>query len=191
MSETPRPPTLSEDDRFALAARADATERTNRPRWLIGVAGVLLAIAMAYLLFAFGARGAAENSRRQAASQVRTIKGLLQQIEALESAEPSANAAVPIGERLPDLLSRMESIARRAGLTDALPIPRETPSENGALRSVKYEYTMRDPRIAPLLRFVEYAQADVPALRVQSILIKPNRDRWEMTVAFLRWDRGA
>jgi len=195
VSDPPRASTataapIDEDDRYALVARAQSAERSNRPRWMVVGATLLLIAAGLYALVGQTARSAAERDRRNAASQLRTVRAELAKIETLRGTPVDANAPVPIGERLPTLLSGLAGVARRSGLSNELPVPAERDYATfGSIVGTRYDYTIFDPDAGALLRFLDAAVEETPALLIHSVSFRPQNDRWQMSVSFLRWER--
>ncbi|MEO0482537.1 MAG: hypothetical protein AAF138_02855 [Planctomycetota bacterium] len=190
MSEQPAVISMDEDERYALAARAQSAEQSNRPRWMVIGAVVLLIVAGVYALTAQASRAGAERDRRNAASQLRAVRAELAKIETLRNTPIDANAPVPIGERLPNLLSGLASAARRSGIGAELPVPAERDHATfGSLVGKRYDYTIFDPDVGALLRFLAAAVEETPALLIHSVSLRPQNDRWQMIVSFLRWER--
>ena len=191
MSEPVR---IDEDARYALAAGALAAERRNRPRWMVQAAALLLAIAGVALIIGLSSKQAADRAARDAATAVGEVSRAVAELDRLK-AQGDEGGPVLVGDRLPTLLSTMESLARRAGIEERLPTPRERAGDTatGAIAK-RYEYTLTGPELDRLLRFVDLARSQIDAMQVYSLRLRivrtrEARDAWEMNVVFQRWER--
>ncbi len=179
--------TLSEDARFELAGAAAAAERRNRPTALLVAALLVLAIGAGALVSSLGARASAGRAMRLEQTREEQVVRLAAQFEAIDRQrqDSGADTFAPI----PDVLSRIETAARDAGLADRPPIPRQSSERSEDLTKRDYAYTMRDASLDKLLKWVELSTQTVPGLRVSSIELRPEQRTWQVTVTFSRWER--
>lgn len=185
---------LDEDGRYALAAGAQATARRNRPRWMVQLASLVLAVAGIVLIIGLGAQGKAQARAERETRSMQEIRDAIEQLDVLSNAQDDGGAAL-IGDFLPNLLSTMETLARRAGIEERLPTPRErtTDTAPGAVAK-RYEYTLTSVHLDRLLEFVQLATDRIDAMQVYSLRLRitPGRQQdsaWELNVVFQRWER--
>jgi len=185
---------LTEDDRYEIAARAEAGARANRPTHLVLIAGLALFVAAAAAGLGWRADSGAAQSLRIKSNELVTINersavlaGLVQQ--QVESPQDDRNAPIS------DMLSRLENAAREAGL-DTLPgVPRTENESFQNARRVNYRYSsrdrnqVRDQSLEKLLTWVSLATERIPGLYVRHISLKPQQNAWLMDVTFARYER--
>lgn len=185
---------LSEDVRLGLSVAAASRERASRPRALVLASLLVLVIAVV-------AAGAGLASRAKARRELANWTQIDAQSEALakEYAELDSRARAAgeqqTGRRIPDLFSKMEALATRAGMKDKPLPPRETTSPSRAgvtIRETTYE-NLRDPSIKAMLEWVHLATADpvsrLPGLEVSSLRLQAEQTGWVMRVVFRRWEK--
>ncbi|MEM9372161.1 MAG: hypothetical protein AAGA55_00830 [Planctomycetota bacterium] len=185
---------MTPDDRYEIAARAEAGERSNRPIHLVFLAGTVLAIALFAAAMAWRSDASAANDlRRQSAElamiQARstTLAGLLQ--EQVEAPENDQNAPIP------DMRSRLRNAAQEAGLDTIPGVPATERESFQNARRVNYRYStrdrnqVRDPSLEKMLNWVSIATERIPGLHVRQISLKPQANSWMMEVTFARYER--
>lgn len=179
--------TLSEDARYELAGAAAAAERRNRPTALLVAALLVLAIGAGALVSSLSARASAGRAMRLEQTREEQVVRLAAQFDSIERQrqDSGTDTFAPI----PDLLSRIETAARDAGLSDRPPIPGQRSERSEDLTRRDYTYTMRDASLDRLLRWVELSTQTVPGLQVSSIELRPEQRTWQVTVTFSRWER--
>ena len=179
--------TLSEEVRFELAGAAAAAERRNRPTVLLVAALLVLAIGAGALVSSLSALGSAGRAMRLEQTREERVVRLAAQFEAVERQrqDSGADTFAPI----PDLLSRIEAAARDAGLADRPPIPNQRSERSEDLTRRDYTYTMRDPSLDKILKWVDLSTQAVPGTQVSSIELRPEQRNWQVTVTFSRWER--
>ena len=185
---------LDEDGRYALAAGAQATARRNKPRWMVQLATLTLAIAGIVLIIGIGAQGKAKAQAQRETRSMQEIRDAIDELDVLSATQDDGGPTL-IGDFLPNLLSTMETLARRAGIEDRLPTPRESTSDTapGAVAK-RYDYTLTSVHLDRLLEFVQLATERIDAMQVYSLRLRITRGRqqdgaWELNVVFQRWER--
>ena len=185
---------LSDDDRYEIAARADAGERSNRPTHLVFFGGLVLGVALLAAAIAWRADGAAANDLRRKSNELATIKERSQTLADLVQRQveaPTNDEYAPI----PDMLSRLQNAAREAGLETLPEVPRTENESFQNARRVNYRYSsrdrsqVRDPSLEKMLSWVSIATERIPGLYVRQISLKPQANSWLMEVTFSRYER--
>jgi hypothetical protein len=180
---------LSADDRYELATRAQNQHRLNSPRHLIMLGLLLLVIALVVLGVAWQTQSAAIDKNERAARDLVKIENLITEIRALELAQADSTLEMNF-EPLPDILSTLESIARRAQLESELGLPRNAgsrPEGNAILKT--YPYTISDPSLEHLLDWVKISEQEIPGLQVRELSIQPRNQLWTLSVVLARYER--
>lgn len=180
-------PGLSPEDRLEIARAAALAERRNRPRALVALSAALLVLAGGSVALGLGARrtasGTLENERRTLGE----VRAKVARLEALERAAPEART--PAGAPIPDLISRVERAAQRAGVTQGPLTPNERSEPRGAYTLKLYGYEVTDRSIDALLEWTRGSCAAVPGLEVYSLKLSPVPNAgWSMSVQYSRWE---
>jgi len=183
----------AEEARFALAAEGARAERRNRPRHLVLMAGVLLSIAIAYLMTSWSAAGAAREraaSARSTAQDALLTAARLQRVMQAEAGDGGPQASEPASL----VLSSVELAGTKAGLANPVPPPAtQIPLKPQGLgtQQLRWSYAVSDASLTALLAWVEGAAADVPGLEVHALTLtpEPQNNRWGLKVTFARWER--
>lgn len=186
------PERLSPDDRFEQAAAAEADARRNRPVQLVVLAGVVLAISVAWLILSMRSHAAAETSLDRDRRQTDRLAQRAGDIEllSLRLAGGADENSVVVPAVPP--LSQFERLAEESGLyqNQNFPNPREqrpSTQAEGVVRAV-YTYDIRDASIARLLRFVELATTRINGMALDDIQLTPDRTAWRLRVTFVRFE---
>lgn len=181
---------VSEDARLELAMAASARERGSRPLGLVVLAGLVLAgcigLAAWGLVSRASARAAAE---RRGLERVR-VEQLMNEIQSLEQ-QRAASGVDSVGQRIPDMLSRVERLAQEAGLKDKLAAPREgterKPSGNVEL---KYTYdNVKDASLPAILEWVSLVPGRIPGTDVWEVKLDADPNQWTARVVFRRVEK--
>lgn len=180
---------LTPDDRYELATRAQSQHRLNSPRHLIMLGLLLLVVSLIVLGVAWQTRASAIDSNEKAARDLVRIENLIEEIGALRAAQASSSTQ-DLFEPLPDILSTLQALGRRAELQNDVGIPRNPGSRtegNAVLKT--YPYSINDPSLGHMLDWVKLAEQEIPGLQVREIEIQPRNQAWSMSVVLARYER--
>ncbi len=186
MSDTRR---LSDDDRYSLAARAEAGARANRPTHLVAIAGLALLLCLVVAGFAWRADSAAARSLRRESFTLDNIR-----VRADRLAELRADlASAPTDDRyrpIPDILSRMSNLATEAGMTGTVPVPTTGTNLFQESRRLTYQYrNLRVDSLDAVIRWVNLCTERIPGLHPTGIKITPQANAWQVDIMFARFER--
>jgi hypothetical protein len=179
-----------DDLRFEMAVQAASRERRNRPVALVVLAAAALLVTGIAALIGTASRAAAAHEYQNQLEIQARVEGMLSQLAVLKNAE-AASTSGAAHEAIPFLLTKMEDLAARAGLSKPSP-PAERPEPRpGGIVVKQYVYTnIRADSLTPLLEWVRLAVAEVPGLELYQITtLKPEPAGWNMSVSFRRWER--
>jgi hypothetical protein len=179
-------------DRFELASRAASTERSTRPRHWILLAGLLLVVALGTLVFAV--RSSVEASDRLERQQS-IFTQTLESVGRMKALQAAASSGGPrLSEPSTQVLSRIERAGIDAGLADPVKLPRDTRKDAarpGAVAlATRWTYEVRDPNLPVILAWLEACTRTVPGLEVQSVVVRPEANVWQVTAVFVKWERA-
>ncbi|MEM1330784.1 MAG: hypothetical protein AAGG07_09510 [Planctomycetota bacterium] len=195
-----RIPTMTDraETRDELAAAASASAARNTPRALPVLAAFVFLACAIYLGLQLGARGDAEDRLGSSTARATTIEGLISQIEEAR-ASGDAGSGPGLGDPIPDLLSRLSSLAERNGVT--LGSPRERNVRSADVTELRVTYDARDQQFEGLYAWIESALDTIPGLKVYSVRLSPGRvprraaqgspTGWDATVTFVRLERSS
>jgi hypothetical protein len=193
MLDSATSPSAAEESRLELAVAAADAERANRPRWIVALGIVLLAIAIVFTLFQVSSR-TAELIRVQV-ERDRTAK-----VENLKADLDRENARLVARGTKPDprMGAKIEATAVRAGVLLASPV---TDSAAAGLASVgmkQVTYRAHAVNQDPLsiLNWLRIAQEepDTAGLELLEVKLTPgagtptNSPGWNVDVQFTRWE---
>lgn len=177
---------LSEEDRYELAAAANAAERSNRPLALLVFAIVLVGASFLFMLFSMGSRAAASTDVANQRLRLSEVQRYAAQIESLraraDEGGPGAGAT-PI----PNILSSFRQYGLEAGIDPGL--PDESREVQPGMQRLEYAFDIKSPDLAPALRFIRLAQDRIPGLETRQIRVRPLANDWHVEVTFSRWER--
>ena len=178
-----------EDRRYALVALAAQRERAMRSRALLvlgGLAVVAALVALGLGLLAQRRAGAALSAENRRALSVITVAD---QLRLLDQRDTSGTDAL-VGEPITNLYSRVQELARRAGLVSDIRLPGETQVGQGSgVRRMAYRYLTNDPSLEHIMRWVSLVTTEIPQMHVRSIKLSPLAGGWSIEVSFSRWER--
>lgn len=177
---------MSDEDRYELAAAANAAERSNRPLAFLVFSLVFVGASAIFLLVSVGAQASANTSVVNERSRLAKVQQYAQQIESLQarSAESGAGAgAAPII----DILQRFRQYANEAGIDPGL--PNESRETRPNMQRREFAYDIKSPRLTPALQFIRIALDRIPGLEVRQIRVRPLANDWHVEVTFSRWER--
>lgn len=186
MSDTQR---LSDDDRYSLAARADAGARANRPTHLVAIGALALLLCLTVAAFAWRADASAAKLLRRESFTLDSIR-----IRADRLAELRADlAAAPTDDRyrpVPDILSRMSNLATEAGITGSIAVPTTGTNLFQESRRLTYQYrNLRVDSLESVVRWVNLCIERIPGLHPTGIKITPQANAWQVDIMFARFER--
>ncbi len=186
MSENGRA-TLSEEARLAMFRRAGEAERSNRPRWMILLAGLVFAGAVGYALLGWLERSDAIDTLRSAQGIDASLTLVLDEIVALR--EPPETGDIGPFPPLSTPQTEIQRLATRAGLDTLEPPTARESQVNERISRRTYQYTgVPHPSPTGLLRWLDSVERGILGMRVEWFDLKPNRarDGWELSVRFSR-----
>lgn len=186
---------LSDDDRYQLAARAEAGTRANRPTHLVLLAGVVLIASVLGAAYGYRADRTAAKQLERTSTELALIKDRSERLATLV-AETSDPNATDLNGPIPEIFSRLGNLAREAGL-ETIPAVPQTDNESFAnARRVNYKYEngrgrvpIRDPSLEKMLTWVSLVTERIPGMHVRHISLTPQANSWMMEVTFARFER--
>ncbi|MEO1717655.1 MAG: hypothetical protein AAFR76_11140 [Planctomycetota bacterium] len=188
--ESPSP--LTDEARLRMFRRASDAERSNRPRWMVMLAGLIFAAALVYALLGWFDRRDALDALRGARAGDSNLTLVLSEIERLR--EPPETGDMGPFPPLDTPQTELQRLATRAGL-DTLDPPTARESEvNERISRRTFTYrSVRHPSPEGLLRWLDSVERGIIGMRVQYIDLKPNRarDGWELSVTFSRLETSS
>lgn len=188
---TPRP--MSEEARLQIAVVAGATERSNRPRFLLVLAALALAGASVYAFLQFRDLSDARATLRAVQVTEARVEQLREQLLAAQSRSKDDGLA-------PDPLTaqKLQQLATQVGLPSSVRLGTSQSSANapGYVRR-QYNANFRAPDIGPVLDWVQQAtgpnSVGLSGVELRSILLRPLRTNqtggWDVKVEFTRLER--
>lgn len=186
---------MSEESRLQVAVVAGATERSNRPRFMLILAGLLLLGAAGYAGVQAQALGAAR-------AQVRSQENRAQQINALVAELRAAHAqqqldALPRDVQTTDKLQRL---GRYLGLPETLAINERGESAGAAgFTNRIYSANFTAPDAGAVLEWLVAATGEntfgISGVQVRSVRLRPQHNNsaggWAVEVVLSRIERGS
>jgi hypothetical protein len=178
-------------DQLALAAAR--TQRRNQPRaWLvIGVVAVMATFV--YAAMGLRARAAASETLSAVQSDDAKIRTALAKLKALQDAGGASGQGARTDHSSSEhALSTIIALAREAGLENPLGATTPNTSEPGRAQGwsqTTYLYTVKDPSIDAILRWMELVQQRLPAMGINKLTVRPEPTVWSVTVEFARWTK--
>jgi len=179
---------IDPDDRFAVAAAADAAARGNRPRLLVLLAGVVVAASTLFLLTAFTSYRAAKGELEAGRAQLERVRELAVEHRRWQLAAEAGAGGEIVCDPNPALISTIRNKAIALGLDPDLPDDRS--EERGGIRERTLQYELTSTSLEDLLTFVERVRDDIGCMSVYKLDLTPRRTAWEMEVGFKRLVRA-
>lgn len=184
--------TMTDEARLAMFRRAGESERGNRPRWMVMLAGVILAVAAGYALLGWLDRGDAIDTLRSARASDANLSLVLGEIESLRQPLDTGDIGPFPPLNTPQTL--LQRLATQAGL-DTLDPPTARENEvSDRISRRTYQYgSVRHPSPEGLLRWLDSVERGIMGMRVEYLDLRPNRARngWELTVTFSRLETSS
>lgn len=185
---------LSEESRLQVAVVAGATERSNRPRFLLVLGAILLAAALVYTGVQAQALGSARAEIRRQEEKVRKIDALVAELR-------TAHAAQQLDALPPDPLTtnKLENLGKSLGLPQSLRITEQGVSA-GAPGFTKRTYTanFNTPDVGYVLEWLVQATGEntvgLTGIEINQIRLRPqhnNNSGWNVEVILARIERGS
>ena len=182
-------PPMTDDERYEMTAAAEASLRHNRPRHLVVLGALVLAVGAVALLAAFSSKTSTDEKLASAQAELAKIRQLNADLEFVRTTARERPQDEDIYRTPPDFRSRLERLAEQAGLADSPPIPQQRSiSVNGGQR-VEWPYLVNDKSLGALLKWVRLAIEEIPGTFPHSIEITPQGEGWRMRVTFARYER--
>lgn len=184
--------TMTDEARLHMFRRAGETERRNRPRWMILLAGLLLAATVGYALLGWLDRRDAVDSLRSARGADSSLTLVLDEITTLSQPLEAGDLGPFPPLTTPQTL--LQQLATRAGL-DTLDPPTARESEvNDRISRRTFQYgSVTHPSPEGLLRWLDEVERGIMGMRVEFVDLRPNRARngWELSVRFSRLETSS
>lgn len=176
-----------DDLRATLAAQASRAEQRNRPRALLLIAAIVL---VGGVWFAWSGYARHVEAEDRAGAAQRFSDSVLKAAGKLQSLE--SQGVVQAREPMSQLFSRIEAMGGTAKLKNRVPIgaSQTRPERTLGWNQVKTTYTIRDPQLPAVLKWIDLVVADIPGMEVHSITIRPEASDWVVIVVFSRWERA-
>lgn len=191
MSALDRTGDAGEEARFAAAMQAASAERRNNPRYLIVIAGVVLALSLLWLFSSWSAWSSAKGALVKQQRDRETITRNVADLRALKALQGS-DSGPRLAEQEGAIRSRLRDIGRAAGLKEENITPKSVKRDQrkdlgSVLLTASFE--ARDESMGPLLAWLDRATTEMPGLEVYKISIRPEAQKWLMQVTFSRWEK--
>lgn len=182
---------MMEAERHELAAGASRAERQNRPRYLIAMALLLLAVAAIYLVSSVAAwRSASKEYTAQRRNAEHAVERSARFRDLEEQARRARPVAVSSGQDARELIV---NAGPKAGLKNSVPVPRKVGDRAGPGGVAVQKYIsngVQDESLEALVRWMETAGRDVPGLEVYTLKVKPVANAWSVDVTFAKREVG-
>jgi hypothetical protein len=168
---------------------ASAQEKRNRPVALPLMAAVVLVASLIFAVYSLSARNEAMRARAKGMSDEVAVKQMAEEWDALLRQERDA-PGLGLGDKMPNLLSRMENLAREAGLKATPANPRTSPDSRPGIVVTTYSYAaVKDASLVALMEWVRKA-TEIPGMEVTELKLKAEPTDWTVDVTFRRWERA-
>lgn len=181
---------ISEDARLELAMAAASRERWSRPRGLVVLAGLVLVGALVAAGSGLMSRASARSTAEARARDRVRVEQLLAELQKLDE-QRALQGNEQAGQRIPDILSRVERLATEGGIKEKLQAPREG-TERRPSGNVELTYTydnVRDANLGAILEWMSLVVSRVPGTEVTSVKLNADQTQWTARVVFRRVER--
>lgn len=158
-----------EDARSTLAMVAGQNQRRNAPKALPLLGAVVFMIAALSLGFQCSAHKAASQRLTGASRQASEVNTILASIESLTL--KSLEGGAGIGPPLPDLLTRIDRAAERAGIDIGAPTDGGDTREGVKARTVGYR--LSNQQLGPTMDWISRALSGTPGLELYDYDMRP------------------
>ena len=151
-----------------------------RERLLIGVAGVLLAIALIYLVIVGPILGAAERSEQRLATvdqQLRVMKRMRREYDDVQYRLSDVEQRIRSGSR-GNLRTALETLARQATVKVESMEPQASPA-NEVYRETKVEVGLRNVTLAQTVSYLHQIETSPQVLSVKALRVRTRPEKPE------------
>jgi hypothetical protein len=171
-----------DETRFALAALAARRARRNRPRRLVVLSLAILIGAGALAMWGSVQRARAAGQLQDARTEFAAVEQLVPQYQ-----QAAASGGENPFQRVPDLVTRIENLARRAGLDNPLPSAptRDTP-RGGLIETSVTINNIRNRTLEPVLGWIAEVTDQIPGIEIDRLEIRPDTQGWTVNITFLK-----
>lgn len=185
---------MSEEARLQIAVVAGATERSNRPRFLLLLALIALIGAGLYAATAAARLASARDEVRRVRETRVAVDRFVQELRAAQSARQTDGATPD-----PQAAQKLRQIALRVGLPSSINLGSgQNPDAPGYVRKRYTVTNFRVPDIAPVLEWLQQATGEnsvgLTNVEINTVRLRPLRTNqttasWEVDVTFTRLER--
>lgn len=187
---------MSEEARLQVAVVAGATERSNRPRFLLFLALAALIGASIYTGLAASRLAKARADAVRPAQTSATVDRLLEELRAAKRADQTDGAAPD-----PQAAQKLQRLAAQVGLPSSIRLGSgQNHDAPGYVRKRYPVSNFRVPDISPVLDWLQQATGEnsvgLTNVELNSIRLRPLRNNpsqtagWEVDVVFTRLERN-
>lgn len=193
MMDAPTPTTPSDESRLELTMAAAASERANRPRWIIVLGVLLLIVAGIFASVSFSTLAVAQKRASddwKAAEDVRAMKDRLD----AESAKLAARATAQNNR----VVAQIEALAGAMGVTFAGQMGESEMAAMTQLHMKQRQYNVRTQNqdVENIFRWLIATQTspEMAGLEITRLVFRPggptasNTPGWNVDVQFSRWE---
>ncbi len=196
MSDTPR--ALSEEARASMTAAASSASRVNKPRWLVYLGGLLVAVAFVFTLVQVYRRATAESELAAQRKQLAAITLQVQRLKAMEAADEAIGGSARANPD-PHMFEKLRTAAKNAGLTLARDEEgddvRGTPSKS--LKRKRYSFSLVNQPAEGVFNWLKTVTTSsaYPGVQLNALEMRPgeatsdDKAGWKVEVVLTRWER--
>lgn len=179
--------TAIDDLKAELGVVSLRQQSQNRPVRLLVVTGIVLVVAVIFLLVGISRKFSADARLVKDRAQTKEILILANRLDRLKVAAQTREGGV--GIQIEGIRSRILAAGTEAGLKNPIPLPRPEQSRGGVdAVQQRLAYDVRDESLDAITRWIEIALRGTSGLEVYSISIKPEANQWNCKVTFSRWE---
>ncbi len=149
---------------------------TGRERgFLVGGACILGAFLIFYLVLypAFKRTQELERLIPQKVRELKEVRQLKKEFEALKQARAAMAQKIPANERLLSPLSRLDNWIERSGIRQNIRSIKPVPAAKGGSETMTIEVSMEKTDLPHLTRFLYFVQSSSGGLQIARMAIKP------------------
>lgn len=172
----------ADDPRFVMATMAARRARRNRPRRLVILSGLILLAAGVLAIWGSAQRAAAAAALREARIEQAAVEQLVPQYQEA-AARGEASPYTPVT----DLVTRMQTYAREAGLDNPLPSAPTSDAPRGDITETTIRINnIQNQRLEPVMRWLARVTGEIPGVEINQLEITPNDRGWNVNVVFVK-----
>jgi hypothetical protein len=147
-------------------------------------------VCLVFAVWSLTARNTAMAAREAAVRDEKLVEQLARDWDDLSRQESETPGQGGLGDRMPNLLSHMEGLAREAGLKTTPANPQTTTDRPAGIVVTEYSYRgVKDASLKALMEWVRRATG-VAGMEVTELKLKAEPSDWSMDVTFRRWERA-